>query len=129
MQDKILESMKNIAVIGFSPDANKDSHKVGQFLISRGYNVYAVYPKSFEIGARQSVPSISDIADDIDTVVVFRKASAVNEIYEQIKAKGVKNLWLQLGIKNDEVGAKAHQDGITFNQNACIMIELLRKEK
>lgn len=110
MQDdrfEILKSMKNIAVIGFSPDASKDSFKVGNFLINRGYNVFAVYPRSFKIANKQSVKNINDISASIDTAVVFRKSEALNEIFDEIMQKGVKNLWLQLGIKNDEIAKKA----------------------
>lgn len=131
MQDdrfEILKSMKNIAVIGFSPDASKDSFKVGNFLINRGYNVFAVYPRSFKIANKQSVKNINDISASIDTAVVFRKSEALNEVFDEIMQKGVKNLWLQLGIKNDEIAKKARENGLNFTQDACVMIELLNKD-
>ena len=38
----ILNSMKNIAVVGFSPDPNKASNHVGNYLIEQGFNVFAI---------------------------------------------------------------------------------------
>lgn len=125
MQD-ILNSMKNIAIVGFSPDSNKASNHVGSYLIEQGFNVFAIYPKSIEINGRQTYQSLSQIKQDIDTVVVFRKAEFATNIVEEALSLGVKNVWLQLGIINDEAKQIAQNAGLNFIQDACIMIEYKR---
>jgi uncharacterized protein len=35
-------------------------------------------------------------------------------------------LWLQLGIRNDEVGKRAHEAGLIFVQDRCIKMEHAR---
>ncbi|RUT51121.1 CoA-binding protein [Campylobacter fetus] len=120
---RILNSMKNIAVIGFSPEPAKASNMVGHYLIKQGFNVYPVYPKEGEIYGRKIYKSLKDINDPIDTVVMFRKSEFASSLLDEAYDIGAKNLWLQLGIENDEVMAKAEILGINFIQNACIMVE------
>ncbi len=127
MQTEILESMKNIAVVGFSPNPEKDSHTVGAYLIEQGYNVYPIYPTGDEICGRKVYRSLSEISDPIDTVVMFRKGEYASKLFEEVLAKGAKNFWLQLGIRNDAVGDLACERGINYVQDACIMFELKRK--
>ncbi|WP_096021635.1 CoA-binding protein [Campylobacter lanienae] len=119
----ILNSMKNIAVVGFSPDPNKASNHVGNYLIEQGFNVFAIYPKSVEINGRQTYQSLSEIKQNIDTIVMFRKAEFATELAKEALNLGVKNLWLQLGIVNDEAKKIAQDGGLNFTQDACIMIE------
>jgi predicted CoA-binding protein len=42
---KIFNNTKTIAVIGLSPDKNKPSHKVSEFMRSHGFKIIPVYPK------------------------------------------------------------------------------------
>ena len=115
--------MKNIAVVGFSPDPQKDSNVVGKYLIDQGFNVFALYPKECEIYGKKTYQSLLEIPDKIDTVVMFRKAEFASELINDVIKKGAHNFWLQLGIKNDEVAQIARSHGINFVQNACIMVE------
>ena len=115
--------MKNIAVIGFSPDSSKASNHVGNYLIDQGFNVYAIYPKNIEISGSQTYQNLSDISDKIDTIVVFRKAEFATNIVKEALSLGIKNIWLQLGIVNDEAKQIAQDAGLNFTQDACIMIE------
>lgn len=119
----ILNSMKNIAVVGFSPDSNKASNHVGCYLIDMGFNVFPIYPKSGEIKGRKIYQSIDEISEKIDTIVMFRKAEFATELVKKAINLGVKNLWLQLGIVNDEAKQIAQDAGLNFIQDACIMIE------
>ena len=41
---RILESYRNFAVVGCSPNPGRPSHKVAAFLQSRGYRVIPVHP-------------------------------------------------------------------------------------
>lgn len=115
--------MKNIAVVGFSPDPSKASNHVGNYLIEQGFNVFAIYPKSVEINGRPTYQNLAQIEQNIDTVVMFRKAEFATELAKEVVNLGVKNLWLQLGIINDEAKQIAQNAGLNFVQDACIMIE------
>jgi predicted CoA-binding protein len=42
---KYLTEYKNIAIVGASPNPEKDSHNVTKYMIEHGYNVFPIYPK------------------------------------------------------------------------------------
>ena len=123
---QILFSAKNIAVVGLSPDEGKPSNEVAKFLIKRGFNVFPIYPKFDEILGRKVYRNLTQIEGDIDIAVMFRKGEFASELVKDAVKKGVKTLWLQLGITNDEAGAVARENGINFVQDKCIKIELQR---
>ena len=123
---QILSSAKNIAVVGLSPDESKPSNEVAKFLIERGFNVFPVYPKFDEILGRKVYRNLTQIDQDIDIAVMFRKGEFASELVKDTVKKGVKTLWLQLGITNDSAGAVARENGINFVQDKCIKIELQR---
>ena len=123
---QILSSAKNIAVVGLSPDESKPSNEVAKFLIERGFNVFPVYPKFDEILGRKVYRNLTQIDENIDIAVMFRKGEFASELVKDVVKKGVKTLWLQLGITNDEAGAIARENGINFVQDRCIKIELQR---
>ena len=125
---QILSSIKNIAVVGLSPDESKPSNEVAKFLIERGFNVFPVYPKFDEILGRKVYRNLTQIEGDIDIAVMFRKGEFASELVKDAVKKGVKTLWLQLGITNDEAGAVARENGINFVQDKCIKIELKKLE-
>ncbi|WP_298056634.1 CoA-binding protein [uncultured Campylobacter sp.] len=125
---QILSAAKNIAVVGLSPDESKPSNEVAKFLIERGFNVFPIYPKFDEILGRKVYRNLAQIDQDIDIAVMFRKGEFASELVKDAVKKGVKTLWLQLGITNDEAGAIARENGINFVQDRCIKIELQRLE-
>ena len=121
---QILSAAKNIAVVGLSPDESKPSNEVAKFLIERGFNVFPIYPKFDEILGRKVYRNLTQIHEDIDIAVMFRKGEFASELVKDAVKKGVKTLWLQLGITNDAAGAIARENGINFVQDKCIKIEL-----
>ncbi|RRD54836.1 CoA-binding protein [Campylobacter rectus] len=121
---QILSAAKNIAVVGLSPDESKPSNEVAKFLIERGFNVFPIYPKFDEILGRKVYRNLTQIDEDIDIAVMFRKGEFASELVKDAIKKGVKTLWLQLGITNDAAGAIARENGINFVQDKCIKIEL-----
>ena len=123
---QILSSAKNIAVVGLSPDESKPSNEVSKFLIESGFSVFPVYPKFDEILGRKVYRNLTQIDQDIDIAVMFRKGEFASELVKDAVKKGVKTLWLQLGITNDEAEAVARENGINFVQDKCIKIELQR---
>ena len=125
---QILSSAKNIAVVGLSPDESKPSNEVAKFLIERRFNVFPVYPKFDEILGRKVYRNLTQIDRDIDIAVMFRKGEFASELVKDAVKKGVKTLWLQLGITNDEAGAVARENGINFVQDKCVKIELKKLE-
>ncbi|MBT0741369.1 CoA-binding protein [Campylobacter lari] len=116
--------MKNIAIIGLSPNQNKPSHFVSKYLQDLGYKIYPIYPKEDFILNERVYRNLKEIPFEVDTVVMFRKASFANEIFEDLLSKKIKNFWMQLDIINEEIMQKCKKYGINCVQDRCIKIEL-----
>ncbi len=120
----IFSQTKTIAIIGLSPDETKDSNKVARYLQSVGYKIIPVYPKEDLILGEKVFRSLSEIEEQVDLVNVFRKPDFVmNVVEEAIKKGGVKTIWTQKGIVNNEAAEIAKQHGMKVVQNYCTMVE------
>ncbi len=120
----ILEEVKTIAIIGLSPDSEKDSHKVAQYLQNAGYKIVPVYPKEETILGEKVYRSLRDIPFSVDMVDVFRKPDVLKTVAEESISRGdVKVLWSQKGIVNNEAAELAQNAGMKVVQNHCSMVE------
>ena len=120
---------KNIAVVGMSKTEGKPAHFVPKYLIEHGYNVIPVNPTlTTEVLGRKSYPSIADVQEKIDVVDIFRKSEDVPAVVDDaIKKKdGIKVIWMQSGIYNEEAEKKAKDNRIDVVYNRCMMTEHMR---
>ncbi|MGH9921713.1 MAG: CoA-binding protein [Nitrososphaerales archaeon] len=123
---KQILSMKNVAVVGMSKHPTKDAHHVPKYLIENGYNVIPVNPTAEEILGRKCYKTLLDVPDKIDIVDVFRPSEHVPPIVNDAIAKGVKVVWMQLGISNNEAAQEASKHGIKVVYNRCMLVEHAR---
>jgi predicted CoA-binding protein len=121
--------LKNIAVVGMSRNEEKPAHFVPKFLIEHGYSVIPVNPTTTEVLGRKSYPAVSEIPNDlnIDIVDIFRRSEDVPGVVEDaVKKKGIKLIWMQLGISNEKAEMKAKENGIDVVYNRCMLEEYNR---
>jgi uncharacterized protein len=120
---KILE-LRNIAVVGMSNTEGKPANFVPKYLIENGYNIIPVNPTTSEVLGRKSYASISDVPEQVDIVDVFRRSEDVPIVIEDaINKKGVKVIWMQSGIYNEEAERRAKENGIDVVFNRCMKVE------
>jgi predicted CoA-binding protein len=120
---KILE-LKNIAVVGMSNTAGKPANFVPKYLIQHGYNVIPVNPTTSEVLGRKSYRKVSDVSEQIDIVDVFRRSEDIPPVVDDvIKKKGIKVIWMQSGIYNEEAERKAKENGMDVVYNRCMKVE------
>lgn len=119
----ILNSAKNIAIVGLSPDEDKPSNMIGRYLIKENYNVFPIYPQFETILNQKVYRDLDEINTQIDIVVMFRKGVYAQNLLQKCIQHDIKTLWLQLGITNNEALQIAKGKGINFIQDKCIMIE------
>lgn len=117
---KILDDAKTIAIVGASANPDKPSYGVMKTLQDAGYRVIPVNPKETAIHGVPAVASLADVTVPVDIVDVFRRPEDTPAIADEAVKIGAKVLWLQLGISNDEAGARATSGGLTFVQDTCI---------
>jgi predicted CoA-binding protein len=119
----LLDSAKNIAIVGLSTDSQKASYFVGSYLAHEGYNVIPVNPRATEILGRKAYPDLLSIPDKVDVVDIFRPVEEIPRITDQaiqIKARG---LWLQLRLIDIESAERARAAGLAVVVDRCVKME------
>ncbi|HSA74729.1 MAG TPA: CoA-binding protein [Candidatus Nitrosocosmicus sp.] len=115
---------KNIAVVGMSPTEAKPANYVPKYLIEKGYKVIPVNPVYDNILGLKSYPKVSEIPHAVDIVDIFRKPEEIVSIAKDVvQKKGIKVLWMQLGIYNSEAREIAERNDIEVVYNRCMLKE------
>jgi len=120
---KQILSLKNVAVVGMSKNADKAAHYVPKYLLTQGYNIMPVNPTADEILEKKCFPSLQDVDQSIDIVDVFRPSDQVLPVVEEAIKKKPKVIWLQEGIHNPEAEDLARKAGIKIVFNRCMLAE------
>jgi predicted CoA-binding protein len=120
---EILNSYKNIAVIGISNKPMRPSHYVSRFMKERGYRILPVNPGLDEVMGEKCYPNLTDIPDQIEIVDIFRRPEYVDEIVDEAIEKKAKVIWMQTGILNLSAAQKALDAGIQVVMDRCMKIE------
>ncbi len=120
---EILKKVKKIAVVGLSPKEDRPSNRVAKYLMEHGYEIVPVNPGQKEILGAKCYPGISEIPFDVDVADLFLNAKRVTDAVDQALDKGIKVIWMQLGIYHREAGEKAVKAGATVVMDRCIKIE------
>ncbi len=115
---------KNVAVVGMSRTEGKAANYVPKYLMEQGYNVTPVNPTASEIMGRRSYQDVSSVPGQIDIVDVFRPSNDVLPVVmDAVKKQGIKVVWMQLGIYNEQAEKLAKEKGIKVVYNRCMMEE------
>lgn len=120
---RLTQPRQTVAVVGLSPNPDRDSHHVAQYLIEQGFRVIPVRPGVEEILGQKAYARLEDIPDHVDIVDVFRRAEDTPPVAESAVRIGAGALWLQLGIENEVAASIATAGGLDVVQNRCIKIE------
>ena len=126
---RVLTTTKIIALVGWSPNPDRPSHRVAAFLSQKGYRVIPVNPGQAGVVVRGEVvrASLSDIAEPVDMVDIFRRSEEVGPVVAQALAlPGVKTIWMQLGVINAPAAAQARAAGLTVVMDRCPAIDYPR---
>ena len=124
----ILKKIDTIAIVGASDKPERDSFKVMQFLIERGYKVFPINPnlQNKIILNQKCLSSLNMVDKKIDMVDIFRQKNAVMEITKEAIDIGAKVLWTQLNIVDYEAAEIAEKAGLKVIMNRCPKIELTK---
>lgn len=120
---EILAETRTIALVGLSADPQRPSYFVASYLQYEGYRIIPVNPNAKEILGEKCHPDVRSIADPIDTVDIFRRASECDEIVRQAIEKKVKTVWFQLRIVNEKAAEAALTAGIKVVMDKCMKME------
>jgi predicted CoA-binding protein len=126
----ILARTKTIALVGWSPNPDRPSHRVAAFLAARGYRVIPVNPGQAGQTALGEVvrASLAGISEPVDMVDIFRRSDAVLPVVTEALAHlpGLQTVWMQLDVINPEAAALAEARGVAVVMDRCPAIEIPR---
>jgi len=119
---------RTIAVVGLSENPGKPSHYVSAYMQQHGYKIYPVNPSIEQVLGEKSYASLAALPVKPDVVNVFRLPSVIPSIVDEMLALGLKELWVQQGIVNEDAAERAEQGGIRVVMDRCIMVEHRRRQ-
>ncbi|MEJ0092006.1 MAG: CoA-binding protein [Methylocella sp.] len=123
----VLRKVKTIAIVGASEKADRPSHQVSAFLLSRGYRVIGVNPglAGRAILGAPFVGRLKDLPEPIDMVDIFRNSEAAGAVVDEALELEPLPLviWMQLGVRNEAAAARAKARGVEVIMNRCPKIE------
>ena len=122
----VLNSVKTIAVVGFSPRPARPSHNISRQMQRMGYRIIPVRPGMTEGLGEKAYARIEDIPEQVDLVNLFRNGRFAPEAVESCLRIGVPNLWMQEGCINEEAAQRARDAGMTVVMNRCILRDYTR---
>jgi predicted CoA-binding protein len=123
----ILRAATSIAIVGASPNPTRSSYFVGTYLLqSSGYRVYFVNPNADTILGQKAYPDLASLPEVPDIVDVFRKASDIPSVLDEVLAIGAKTVWIQLGIWNQDAAIAGERAGLTVVMDRCLKVEHAR---
>jgi len=125
----ILQEARSFAMVGASANTRRPSYFVLKYLLAKGYAVFPINPghEGGEILGRKVFARLAALEEPVDVVNIFRNSEAALGIVRDtiaLKDKlGVKVIWMQLGVRNDEAAALAEKAGLKVVMNRCPKIE------
>ncbi|MDP6342172.1 MAG: CoA-binding protein [Alphaproteobacteria bacterium] len=128
----ILSSIRTFALVGASTNWKRPSAYAMKYLMKKGYRIIPVNPARAgdEILGEKVYGSIAEVPHRLDMVDIFRTSEEALEITKEVIAnkedKGIKVLWMQLSVRNDQAAELAEEAGLTVIMDRCPKIEFAR---
>jgi len=116
----LLKRVKNIAVVGLSPNPSRPSFGVSMAMKRYGFNIIPVHPTATEILGEKAYPTLASVPLPIDLVDVFRRAEFIDGVVDECIAIKAPVIWIQEGIINEPAAERARVAGMTVIMDRCI---------
>jgi predicted CoA-binding protein len=127
---RVLTSAATWAVVGLSANATRTAYGVAQWLHdSLGHRIIPVHPRADEVWGEPGYPTLTLIPDGTVVTVVDcfvnsqRVGGLVDEAILNKDRLGIKALWLQLGVIDQDAAQRAISAGLDVVMDTCPMIE------
>lgn len=124
----LARAARRVAVLGIKTEAQADqpAFYVPAYLARAGIEVVPVpvyYPEARTILDRPVFRSVADVPGTLDVVVVFRRPGDLGAHVPDLVAARPRAVWMQSGIRHDEVARTLAAAGIDVVMDRCIMVE------
>ena len=124
----LLPALHTVAFLGIkTADTGAPAFYVPEYAQRAGMTIIPVpvyYPDATEILGERVYRRLADIPVTLDAVVVFRRPRDIPAHLGDMLAARPRVVWMQLGIRHDEVAARLSEAGIDVVQDRCLLVEL-----
>jgi len=129
---ELLKTTKTIAMVGVSLNEMRPSYFVARYLNLKGFQIVPINPghAGKELFGQMIYPSLAEIPEDvgpIDMVDIFRRSEQVgpivNDAIAALSTRGLRTIWMQIGVTNTDAEAVAEAAGLNVIMNRCPKIE------
>jgi predicted CoA-binding protein len=125
----VLRSTRIIAMVGASANQVRPSYFAMKYLLDKGFIVIPVNPEieGKQVLGQTAYAALKDVPAPVDMVDIFRSSDAALGVVEEALAEkgrlGLKTIWMQLGVINEDAATKAREAGLTVIMDRCPKIE------
>lgn len=126
--DVLLPTLRRVAVLGIkTADTGAPAYYVPEYAQQAGIEIVPVpvyYPEVTEILGQPVYRRVADVPGALDAVVLFRRSKDIPAHLDDLLAAKPRCVWMQLGIRHDEVANTLSDAGIDVVQDRCLLVEL-----
>ena len=125
---QLLVQAKRIALVGASAKPERPSHRVMQFLLDEGYEVFPINPglAGQKLLGQTVYASLAALPTRVDMADIFRDAASLPEVTQEVVDAGIPAIWTQLGLVHSEAERTAVDAGLQVVVDRCPAIEIPR---
>ncbi len=122
---EILRAARRIAVVGLSRKPERPSHRVAAYLQRAGYTIIPVHPVAGVTLGERVHPDLRSAAaaGPIDIVDIFRRSEHVPALLDAMLEVRPTLVWMQQGIRHDDVAHKLEAAGIAVVMDRCLAVD------
>jgi len=123
-----LNALKTIAVVGIKPaETDAPAFYVPEYAQRAGFRIIPVpvyYPEMVTELGEPVYRSLREVPVPIDIVQLFRRPADIPDHLDDILAVHPSLVWMQLGIRHEQVAETLARAGIDVVQDRCMLVEL-----
>lgn len=123
---EILSHSRVLAVVGLSSRPERASHYVATSLQHAGYRIVPVNPALKEILGEQCHPSLTEVGERVDMVIIFRRAEFVPSLVEEAIRLQIGTVWMQVGVQHLPAAWRAMDAGLNVIMDRCAWVDYQR---
>jgi predicted CoA-binding protein len=118
----ILETKRNVAVLGASPKPDRYSNQAVRLLASLDYRPIPVNPAYDEVEGMPCFPRLAEIGEPVHTVTIYLGPSRSTPLIDEILAVNPQRIILNPGTENEELAAAASGAGIEVVEGCTLVM-------
>ena len=113
---------KTLAFAGLSRNPQSFSVSAFKELTGKGYRLFPVNPNASSIGGQTCYPSVKDLPEKVEGVVLFTPSSETEKVVREAAAAGICQVWIQRGAESEPALRFCREKGLNAISGQCIFL-------